>query len=191
MRSHQWIRLDSCFQISNKNVSHVIIWAKVGIKSCRCVRKCFICACIRLPGWANSYRLVHYSYIHRFFYLDQDDYSYTCFLTFYCDPYFLSQIQNLYIFYVLNVHNWLIFTHGMAPAKYSGEPIQHRRPSRLHLMLLWALAACTRLLLSKMFNSQWLLEHSYHTSILSLLLNLKLWLISENHRFEKLNYDDG
>ena len=35
---------------------------KVGIKSCRCATECFICTCIWLDSWANSYRLVHYSY---------------------------------------------------------------------------------------------------------------------------------
>ena len=53
----------------------------------------FICTCIWLHGWANSYRLVHYSYIaiSNWFELT------TCFLTFYCDPYFLlSQIRIFY-----------------------------------------------------------------------------------------------
>ena len=53
----------------------------------------FIRTCIWLHGWANSYRLVHYSYItiSNWFELT------TCFLTFYCDPYFLSQIRIFFI----------------------------------------------------------------------------------------------
>ena len=65
------------------------ISAKVRIKSCRCAKECFICTCIWLHGWTNSYRLVHYSYTWLFL----------TGLSWLLDPYFLSQIQILYILY--------------------------------------------------------------------------------------------
>ena len=72
--------------------------AKVRIKSCRCARECFICTCIWLHVWVNSYRLVHYSYIviSNWFKLT------SCFLTFCWNPYFLSQIW-IFLVYLVNI----------------------------------------------------------------------------------------
>ena len=57
--------------------------------------------------WANSYRLVHYSYVAISSWIELT----ACFLTFYCDPYFLSQIQNnIYYIVAVRIGNYIIYT---------------------------------------------------------------------------------
>ena len=72
--------------------------AKVGITSCRCATENALLEAVH-AYMALSYNSTHYRQVHRcscdWFKLA------TCFFTFYCDPYFLSQVEVLVYSYYL------------------------------------------------------------------------------------------
>ena len=88
-------------------VAYMFIPAKVGIKSCRCARECFICTCVgcmcmfelTITGW---WIIVAYLSIPNWFELQLvSQLASYLFSYFSCDPYFLFQIQNFFLYLVL------------------------------------------------------------------------------------------